>query len=596
MKHRRGSWALLCVAAALSTAAPASAQVFQAVDNTPLPQPVGQAELDLMLAYGYRVDLPVHQDFDGNNVNPPKLYSDYYPTFENGDAVKLSGLFKWRMEQIDEVADARTTPGYFSPTCGFSGQLVLRGGSCDVAFGWYNVLDPADPTPPAPDQIYELIPAETAEYMMCVDQNGNPKTDGFCPLGWDDRNPYKLSVHGWQPTAFDSGVIKSDPRYLGGYVAFALIGNPDVQCSQTKFSIAEHNVKSTSGEPWVTSIIYQSTVDPEAFYIAFEDLPMTPESWKDPGPGAIGENDGDFNDFVYYISGINCAGGGQACDTGLLGACSVGRTDCAPEGTTGVCRPIVQAGAELCDNVDNDCNGVVDDGEGLCAGGLVCDQGSCVQSCSTGEFRCPDGKACENDHCIDEACVGVVCEQGQACRLGMCLNACDGVLCPEGQECQLGRCVDPCAGVECPADRVCERGLCVSNCACRGCADGLTCGDDGRCGDPLCAGVVCPEGQKCKAGACQDLCANVTCPGGAQCINGVCADPSQMPTGSGGSGIVINTGGTNSGSGEGSRAPTRALGDGAGCACRAGSAQSPSAMLFGALLALGLWRARRRKA
>src|SRR5688500_9842184 len=102
MKHRRGSWAVLRAAAmALCIAPPAGAQVFQAVDDTPLPQPVGQAELDLMLAYGYRVDLPVHQDFDGNNVNPPGLYSDYYPTFENGDAARLSGMFKWRMEQID---------------------------------------------------------------------------------------------------------------------------------------------------------------------------------------------------------------------------------------------------------------------------------------------------------------------------------------------------------------------------------------------------------------------------------------------------------------------------------------------------------------
>src|SRR5687767_11101775 len=145
MNHRAVSWALSRAAAGIVLlAGAAQAQVFQAVDDTPLPQPVGQAELDLMLAYGYRVDLPVHQDFDGNNVNPPGVYSDYYPTFENGDAAKLSGLFKWRMEQIDEVADARTSPGYFSPTCGFSGQLVLRGGSCDVAFGWYNVLDPMD--------------------------------------------------------------------------------------------------------------------------------------------------------------------------------------------------------------------------------------------------------------------------------------------------------------------------------------------------------------------------------------------------------------------------------------------------------------------
>ncbi len=91
------------------------------------------------------------------------------------------------------------------------------------------------------------------------------------------------------------------------------------------------------------------------------------------------KNDGDFNDFVFYISGIGCSGWWQPCDTGLTGACALGRTDCAVEGSTGMCRPAVNsAGPELCDNVDNDCNGVVDDGAALCSGGLVCEQGMCV--------------------------------------------------------------------------------------------------------------------------------------------------------------------------------------------------------------------------
>ena len=80
----------------------------------------------------------------------------------------------------------------------------------------------------------------------------------------------------------------------------------------------EHNTRNSNGQPWVTSIIYQSTVDPEGFYIAFEDLPMSTADWKVTGvPGNMGTNDGDFNDFVFYISGIGCQGGGMPCDTGL---------------------------------------------------------------------------------------------------------------------------------------------------------------------------------------------------------------------------------------------------------------------------------------
>ena len=34
------------------------------------------------------------------------------------------------------------------------------------------------------------------------------------------------------------------------------------------------------------------------------------------------KNDGDFNDFVFFITGLTCEGGGEPCDTGLKGACA----------------------------------------------------------------------------------------------------------------------------------------------------------------------------------------------------------------------------------------------------------------------------------
>src|SRR5690606_9566418 len=194
-----------------------------------------------------------------------------------------------------------------------------------------------------------------------------------------------------------SGQIQQNPNYRNGYVGFAVIGNPSIGCSESKFSLQGQNQKNANGEPWVTTLVYQSTVDPEGFYLAFEDLPMSAEDWHKTGvPGNMATNDGDFNDFVFYVTGLGCEGGGDACDTGLLGACSLGRTDCAAQGQTGMCRPIIQPGAEICDNVDNDCNGSVDDGEGLCPDDLVCDKGSCVEPCSSGEFACDVGFACNS--------------------------------------------------------------------------------------------------------------------------------------------------------------------------------------------------------
>jgi hypothetical protein len=613
--------AALLACSALSLAGAASAQVFQSdAAQTPLPQPVGMAEVVLATdSWAYKTTTQVNRDATGMNVNG-MTFGDYYPTFADGDAITLGGLFKFRGENIDPVADARTAPGYFSPSCGFSGELVLRGGDCEIKFGWYNVEDPNSTTAPTPDEIYPFLPEdvfldaamtmhdtmkETITYQMACQP---PLSNGFCPLAWDNVDPRQLDKKLWTRRAYDSGKIKQDPRYKGKYVGFAVIGNPSKLCSQNKYSMMEHNQRNAQGKAWVTTLIYQSTVDPEGFYMAFEDLPMAPDDWHKTGVnGNNATNDGDFNDFVFYVSGINCLGGGMPCTVpDLQGACSLGRTDCATEGTTGMCRPIIAPGAELCDNVDNDCNGVVDEGAGLCPGTQVCDKGKCIEACGTGEFRCLEGFTCRTGSCIENACVDVVCEAGQVCRAGVCANACDNTVCPSGQECQLGRCVDPCAAVECAAGKVCERGLCVSDCSCRGCKDGLVCGADGRCADPACANVMCEAGKKCAAGACVDSCEGVMCPSMQVCVNGSC----MLASGSGGTSSIGGTdggidfgGGLSLGGSNGTGANSANNGKkpdlkDPGCACDVvgRSPASGAALLVGGLAVVLLGARRRRQA
>jgi len=603
------------VLSALAWSSLASAEVFQTdAAKTPLPQPVGKDELNLIgQSWAHNPTTTSWKDpMTGEQLMTPLVYGEYYsppafPQFEEGDAITLQGLFKWRGEKLDPVKDAKTGPGYFSPACGFSGQLLLMGGNCKVAFGWYNVDDPNSKTPPDPKEIYEFIPNDPT-YLNCKDENGGPKTDGFCPLAWDTRSPRNLSIQQWTPKAFDSGNIKTDPRYHGKYVGFALIGNPALSCKANKYSMYEHNTRNANGEPWVATLIYQSTADPEGFYMAFEDLPMSTNDWHESG--GMYKNDGDFNDFVFYVSGISCLGGGMPCDTGLQGACSVGRTDCAAEGTTGMCRPIINPGAELCDNVDNDCNGMVDEGDSLCPAGKVCDKGSCIEACGVGEFRCKAGFTCKTGHCIEDACADVECPAGQACRQGKCADACTGVTCPDGQECQLGRCVDPCAAVKCSAGKVCERGLCVSDCSCRGCKDGFTCEKDGRCVDSKCAGIMCEAGKKCVAGNCVDPCDGVTCPNGGKCEAGNClpgdgtTDPGTPPddgglNGLGGGGLVSpgepGSGGGSAGSSSNGLS-AKNVSKAPGCACEVvGSSSTGSAAVLLAGLGAAVFGARRRR-
>jgi len=613
-------WLGTCALSAVTllAAPPTQAQVFQTdAAKTPLPQPTGAAELDLVTnSWGWNTKTQSWKDpMTGAQLTTPITYGEYYapptyPQFVDGDAITLSGLFKWRGENIDPVKDAKTGPGYFSPTCGFTGELVLMGGNCQVSFGWYNVDDPNSTTPPAANEIYEFIPKDPS-YLNCLDENGGIKTDGFCPKAWDNRSPRNLNLKVWTPKAFDSGDIKSDPRYKGKYVGFAVIGNPALSCKQTKYSMYAYNQKNLDGVPWVNALIYHSTIDPDGFYMAFEDLPMSAADWHKND--TMYQNDGDFNDFVFYVSGVSCVGGNKPCDTGLKGACSLGHTDCAIGDAAPACRPVVQPGVETCDNVDNDCDGVIDNGDGLCPNPdkPICFQGSCVGNCSRGEFPCPNGTACDaSGHCVDPTCASITCDMGKACRNGTCVDPCDGVVCPYGSQCELGQCVDPCAGVTCTGGRVCDKGLCVGNCQCRGCDAGLTCAADGRCTDAACATVSCMNGQVCRAGACVDPCAGVVCPGGAACSMGTCAAPGSGGGSNntedggislGGTGIDFpGSGGTTSANAgnSGRLSPTGTSKN--GCGCRVGQSDDERANTLGwlsAALGLGLttWARRRRQ-
>jgi hypothetical protein len=110
-----------------------------------------------------------------------------------------------------------------------------------------------------------------------------------------------------------------------------------------------------------------------AFYLAFEDGPV--------GPNPVDfNNDGDYNDYVYFFSGLTCAGGGEPCDTGLPGVCGPGVTQCTSSGI--MCQGLVPAEpSETCDGLDNDCNGTADEGD-ICPSGFVCEKGTCVQACN----------------------------------------------------------------------------------------------------------------------------------------------------------------------------------------------------------------------
>jgi MYXO-CTERM domain-containing protein len=416
----------------------------------------------------------------------------------NGET-QLYTLFSSRGEAIDFVSDGAATPATFSPLCDFRATYVLNEAGSHFGLAWYNAV-PGAATAPTGAELHLIVP-------------------GGSPIG----------------TVITSADIRVDPSYLGGEIGFALVGG------QTHYSEARWNPICTScgaPGPWITAVMYRSTVTPDAYYVAFEDGDVTASSFN---------NDGDYNDDVFFLEGLVCAGGGERCDTGMPGICADGVSDCG--GTT--CRATVVPRGETCNGLDDDCNEMTDEGD-LCPAGDVCDRGQCVHRCG-GEFGCGLGLACDEARgfCVDELCVDVPCGAGEVCRAGTCMGACDGVVCPGVQVCRAGGCFDASVDVTCPAGQVCDEGGCVQSCECAGCGGGEACDvASGMCIDAGCIGVSCSAPSICRGGTCVDPCDGAVCPRGFTCAMGDCV-PIPAPPDAGGSLVDAAGGDTDSGTGSG---------------------------------------------
>jgi MYXO-CTERM domain-containing protein len=400
---------------------------------------------------------------------------------------------------VDPAAQGAVTPETFHPTCGQTFTLVTRGtAQFGNVFGWYN----AGTKTPAASDLHPMI--------QCGDGPG-------------------------KQVVLD---VTKDPAYTGGDIGFFLVtpqAPTTTQCAGGDccatlaryqagtgfafYSQRELNPDQMGPSSFIHLVILQSAIAKNRFYFAWDDL--------------YGAPDGDFADLVVGVDGVQCSGAGQTCDTGKLGVCAQGITDCV-QGTLG-CQPIFQPSPEKCDGLDDDCDGMVDDGATCPQPGDVCQNGKCVPHCGSAEFKCAAGSACDNASglCVDPQCVGVSCAAGKICRAGTCGTPCDGIVCPTGTTCVGNACVDLCAGVSCAQGQVCEDGHCFAGCAsCAGiaCGAGMQCNaSTGQCVDPSCS-TPCPAGTHCNAGQCADDCSGAHCPDGESCVMGQCV------TGGGGAG------------------------------------------------------------
>ncbi len=301
------------------------------------------------------------------------------------------------VEGLDPWTDGELTPETYTPTCALTFEVVSRGTArFKNIFGWYNVTGQR--------------PA-TGDLVPMIDCNAAPGTE----------------------VVLD---VRNDPRWTGGEIGFFLATPEDHgasgQCAGgdccarvDRLATAGHvfysqralNPDHVGQQSIIHLVVYDSRITERKFYFAWEDT--------------LGAANNDFTDLVTSVVGVECAGGGTACDTGMPGMCQYGVTRC--RGSSIECGQVFGATGESCDAADNDCDGMVDEGLGCeifvdcesvtCTGGLICKFGQCV-----------------------DPCVNVACGGGETCLGGACVpgcNQCNGAVCASGRTCdtQTGDCV-----------------------------------------------------------------------------------------------------------------------------------------------------------
>mgnify|MGYP003594644669 CR=1 FL=1 len=439
---------------------------------------------------------------------------------------------------FDAQANAQPNPQTFRPGCRISFTVIARYASDLDAFGWYNVV-PGRTTPPPAAERYTIVPAANMD------------------------SPMAMGGRGFRAT-LDIG---SDARYTGGEIGFFVHNTSDNNVFYT-----ERRYQPTTVPGFFYTVIYDSRVTPGGFYFTWEDL--------------LRDNDNDFNDLIVLVDNLTCSGGGATCMVpGAMGACASGTLQCRNAALT--CVSTITPSAERCDGIDNNCNGMTDEGDGLCQTNQVCDRGVCVSRCLP-ELGCLPGFVCSTrGTCVEAACATQTCPAGQVCRGGACRAPCEGAVCPRGQVCRQDRCLDACAGLTCDSDQVCVAGVCQPRCPCRRCAANETCGSDGICVANDCARVTCGAGTYCMGGRCVDTCTGVVCPGGGVCVAGQCVNRSPdggLPDGGRPDGGAPDGGVTAPG------------GDDGGCSCRgAGAVRARGGGLVFVMLALALARRSHRR-
>ncbi len=267
----------------------------------------------------------------------------------------------------------------------------------------------------------------------------------------------------------------------------------------TGLTLANPTVTATSSDPSVTPTV----VTPSPLTVRVPSLP----------PGAT---------LTVRVDGTVTA---SCTDTSLTATVTAGATNAPAGSANAVLQVNATGGVEICDGLDNNCDGQIDEGgNALCDDGLFCNGAEVcagLSGCQPGTPpTCDDGDPCTADACDETlgcthtplpGCTGCTlpsdCDDHDACTTDTCTaGACANTPIPSCVPCTVG---DPCDdGDRCTAD-ACTAGVCthapITGCPCVSgpeiCGNGIDDDCDGLtdCADPDCATdpVCAPPAEIC---------------------------------------------------------------------------------------------------
>jgi hypothetical protein len=237
---------------------------------------------------------------------------------------------------------------------------------------------------------------------------------------------------------------------------------------------------------------------------------------------------------------------GTACRTGATAACGPdtgecqrGTRTCGEDGTYGPCIGAVQPMAESCNDRDDDCDGLLD--EGLTCGDAGDPCAACMaagRACASGLCRnCLEGHFEQGELCLPKLSLGAACSNDGMCASSHCVG---------GTCCGTSSCVEPPGQCYQPAG-TCSDGTCdyTFKAAGSSCNDGNACTTNDRCDG---SGVCIVTAVSCNTPPTQchqptGTCSGGTCSYSLKPAGSSCNDGNACTTGD-----VCNSAGTCAGS------------------------------------------------